>query len=84
VKQQTVQLSTYNENISNARVHIFGEATLLFSTNYIYRMNEKKANTVHPSTKPIYDVLTDEDGEIWAAEGDNGGVKTYKNAEAIG
>jgi ligand-binding sensor domain-containing protein/signal transduction histidine kinase len=84
VKQQTIQLSAVNENISNARLHILGKTTLLFTMSYIHRMNETIANTVRPCKKSIYDVLTDEDGEIWAAEGGNGGVKTYKNAEAIG
>jgi ligand-binding sensor domain-containing protein len=84
VKQQTIQLSAFNENISNARLHILAKTTLLFSTNYIHLMNETIENTVRPCKTSIYDLLTDEDGEIWAAEGGNGGVKTYKNAEAIG
>ena len=83
-KQGTFKMNSLLDNISNARLKTIGKSTYLFTNSGIHRQNGQASFSGRPYDRPIYDVLTDEDGLIWTAEGLNGGVKAFASAETIG
>ena len=56
----------------------------LFSTKQIHHIEPYKRDIPLLHGAAIFDILTDEDGLTWTAEGANGGVKAYKNVASIG
>jgi ligand-binding sensor domain-containing protein len=84
VEQGIFNANSLNDVTTNARLIAIGKSNYLFTNTSMHRQNEQGPFSDRPYERPIYDVLTDEDGLIWTAEGLNGGVKAYPNAEAIG
>ena len=72
------------ENANNARLKAEGTRIYVFSTSNIHRIEGHKQDASLFYDHAIFDILTDEDGLTWTAEGANGGVKAYKNIESIG
>lgn len=84
IEQGTFKVNSLHDVVNNARLKIIGKSTYLYTNNGIHLRNGHESFSDRPYDRPIYDVLTDEDGLIWTAEGLNGGVKAFTNAEAIG
>jgi ligand-binding sensor domain-containing protein/signal transduction histidine kinase len=84
IKKGVIEQMTLTDNLDNTRFKIIGNTIYFFSTSRIHRINEKGQSSIVPYNYTIRDILTDEDGQVWTAEGANGGVKAYANADAIG
>ena len=83
-QQGVIQGFSPKEDVNNARLKTVGTNTYLFSRSKIHRFEEHKQDVSLLYNHAIFDILTDEDGLTWTAEGANGGVKAYKNIESIG
>ncbi len=84
VEQGLIQILTSTDYITNARLKTIGTTTFLFTRHSIHRKEKNNQFSDTPCDNAIYDVLTDEDGQIWTAEGRNGGVKVFANAGVLG
>jgi signal transduction histidine kinase len=84
IEQGTFKMNSVRDVVTNARIKIIGKSTYLFTNSGIHNQNGHESFSDRPYDRSIYDVLTDEDGLIWTAEGLNGGVKAFTNTEAIG
>ncbi|MBL7813423.1 MAG: histidine kinase [Saprospiraceae bacterium] len=84
IEQGAFKIKSLQDDRTNARLKTIGNSTYLFTGKSIHRQKEDKSFNRRPYDRPIFDVLTDEDGLVWTAEGLNGGVRAFKNAEEIG
>ncbi len=83
-QQGVIQGFLPKEDANNARLKTVENSIYLFSTKQIYHIEPYKRDIPLLHGAAIFDILTDEDGLTWTAEGANGGVKAYKNVASIG
>jgi ligand-binding sensor domain-containing protein len=85
IPQKTISFPPLsNPFILYPQLRTVGKTDFLLGSKGIFRLNANKQTTYSLYKHPIYDMFTDEDGSIWTAEGNSGGVKIYPNADAVG
>ena len=80
----TIRLTSWSDNTTNTRWKTVGKTSFLFTKKGVHRQMANGSFFDIPNDQAVLDIITDEDGQIWTAEGANGGVKLYPNADAIG